>query len=77
MVHPVETQHCFNYDRSGQVEQPQSPQPTVQELAAEMARLRERAEDLEDARSLDAAIQRNGGQPLVAWAEAKKELELE
>jgi hypothetical protein len=29
MVHPVETQHCLNYDRSGQVEQPQSPQVTA------------------------------------------------
>ncbi len=37
--------------------------PTIRELAAELARLRDGAEDLEDARELDAAIQRNGDNP--------------
>jgi len=37
--------------------------PTIRELAAELARLRDCAEDLEDARELDAAIQRNGDNP--------------
>lgn len=37
--------------------------PTVQQLAIEVAGLRERVEDLEDARELDAAIRRNGDKP--------------
>jgi outer membrane murein-binding lipoprotein Lpp len=49
---------------------------TVQQLAAEVARLRERVEDLEDARELDAAIGRNGEKPLIAWDQAKNELNL-
>ena len=49
---------------------------TVQQLAAEVARLRERVEDLEDARELDAAIGRNGEKPLIPWDQAKKELNL-
>jgi len=44
------------------------------EDAPELARLRERVEDLEDARELDAAIRRNGDKPLLPWAEAKKDL---
>jgi len=51
--------------------------PTLEELAAELARLRERVEDLEDARELDAAIRRNGDKPLIPWGPAKKELGLE
>ncbi len=51
-------------------------QPTVQELAAEVARLRNRVEDLEDARELDAAIQRNAATPLVPWDQAKREIGL-
>jgi cell division protein FtsB len=46
-------------------------QPTLQQLAAEVARLRERVEDLEDARELDAAIRRNAGQPLLRWDDVK------
>ena len=49
---------------------------TVRQLAAEVARLRERVEDLEDARELDAAIGRNGEKPLIPWDQAKKELNL-
>ena len=49
---------------------------TVHQLAAEVARLRERVEDLEDAKELDAAIVRNGEKPLVAWDHAKSELGL-
>lgn len=48
--------------------------PTVQQLAAELARLLERIEDLEDARELDAAISRNGEKPLIPWDEAKADL---
>jgi hypothetical protein len=49
---------------------------TVKQLAAEVARLRDRVEDLEDAKELDAAIGRNGEKPLVAWDQAKGELGL-
>jgi len=49
---------------------------TVQQLAAEVVRLRERVEDLEDARELDAAIGRNAEKPLVPWERAKEELGL-
>ena len=57
--------------------QEQQPAPTLQQLAAEVARLRERVEDLEDARELDAAICRNGDKPLIPWDQAKKDLGLE
>ncbi len=59
--------------------EPQEPDrsPTIQQLAVEVARLRERVEDLEDAKELDAAINRNGDKPLIQWAQAKKELGLE
>jgi len=50
--------------------------PTVQQLAAELAHLRLRIEDLEDARELDAAISRNAGKPLIPWDEAKADLGL-
>ena len=38
---------------------------TVQRLAAEVALLRDRVEDLEDSRELDAAIARNGEKSLI------------
>ena len=50
--------------------------PNLEELAAEVARLRARVEDLEDARELDAAIRRNADKPLLGWDEAKRELGL-
>jgi hypothetical protein len=46
--------------------------PALQQLVVEIVRLRERVEDLEDARELDEAIRRNGGQPLIPWDQAKK-----
>jgi hypothetical protein len=49
---------------------------TVQQLAAEVARLCERVEDLEDSKELDAAIGRNGEKPLIPWERAKDELGL-
>ena len=52
-------------------------EPTIRELAVELALLKERVEDLEDARELDAAIRRNGDQPLIPWDQAKKDLGLE
>ncbi len=54
----------------------QTKEPAMHELAAELARLRDRVEDLEDARELDAAIQRNGGEPLISWEQAKTERRL-
>ncbi len=49
---------------------------TMQQLVAEVSRLRERVEDLEDARELDAAILRNGGKPLIPWDQATADLGL-
>ena len=49
---------------------------TVQQLAAEVARLRDRIEDLEDAKELDAAISRNGDKPLIPWDQARSGLGL-
>ena len=49
-------------------------EPTVGELAAEVARLKQRIEDLEDAHELDAAILRNSYKPLTSWNAAKGEL---
>lgn len=56
--------------------QEQERTPAVQQLAAEVARLRERVEDLEDARELDAAISRNGDKPLIPWDQAEPDLGL-
>ena len=50
---------------------------TTEFLYEELVRLRERVEDLEDLRELNAAIARNKGKKLVAWTTAKKELGLE
>ena len=50
--------------------------PTLEELAEEVARLRERVEDLEDARELDDAIRRNEDKPLIPWDEVKRDLGL-
>jgi len=46
---------------------------TLQEVAAEVLRLRERVEDLEDLRDLNAAIQRNEGKPGTPWEEVCQE----
>ncbi len=40
---------------------------TLQQVAAELLRLRERIEALEDLRDLNAAIERNAGKPGVPW----------
>ncbi len=50
--------------------------PTLRHLSAEMIRLRERVEDLEDLRDLNSAIARNAGKPGVPWDKAKKALGL-
>ena len=41
--------------------------PTVESLAAEMHRLEERIEDMEDLIELRGAIERNAGKPGVPW----------
>jgi hypothetical protein len=50
---------------------------TLRSLHDEVQRLRERVEDLEDLRELNAAIERNQGKKLIPWAQAKKELGLD
>jgi cell division protein FtsB len=54
-----------------------SKRPTLRSLSAEIQSLRERVEDLEDARDLEEAIRKNGDKPLIPWEEAKKELGLD
>jgi len=51
--------------------------PTLKSLAAEMRRLHERIEDMEDLIQLRGAIKRNAGKPEIAWEQVKKELDLD
>jgi hypothetical protein len=51
--------------------------PTLKSLAAEMRRLQERVEDMEDLIELRSAIKRNAGKPGVPWEHVKKELDLD
>ena len=51
--------------------------PTLKSLAAEMRRLRERLEDVEDLIELRGAIKRNAGKPGVPWEKVKAELDLD
>ena len=51
--------------------------PTLKSLAAEMRRLQERIEDMEDLLELRGAINRNAGKPGVPWERVKKELDLD
>jgi hypothetical protein len=50
---------------------------TLKSLAAEMRRLQERIEDMEDLIELRSAVERNAGKPGVRWEKVKAELELE
>ena len=54
----------------------ETKEPTLQEVYAELSRLKDRVEELEDARELEAAILRNGDRPLIPWEQAKKDLGL-
>ena len=54
----------------------QLKRPTLKSLAAEMRRLRERLEDVEDLIELRSAIERNAGKPGVPWEKVKAELEI-
>jgi len=51
--------------------------PTLKSLAAEMRRLQERIEDMEDLIELRSAVERNAGKPGVSWEKVRAELELD
>jgi hypothetical protein len=51
--------------------------PTLESLAAEVSRLKERMEDMEDLMELRAAVERNAGKPGTPWEEVKRELDLD
>jgi hypothetical protein len=51
--------------------------PTLESLAAEVRRLQERLEDMEDLMELRAAVERNAGKPGVPWKKVRTELELD
>ena len=51
--------------------------PTLKSLAAELSRLQERIEDMEDLIELRGAIERNAGKPGVPWEQVKRELDLD
>jgi len=51
--------------------------PTLESLAAEMRRLQERLEDIEDLIELRSAVERNAGKPGVPWEKVKEELALD
>ena len=53
------------------------PRLTLRVLHAELQRLRERVEDLEDLRELNAAMERNKAKQPIPWEQAKKELGLD
>jgi hypothetical protein len=48
----------------------------VEQLTKAVEHLKERVEDLEDLRDLQAAIAENGNQPLIPWEQAKAGLDL-
>jgi hypothetical protein len=54
---------------------PSPEKPTLESLAAEIQKLRERVEDLEDLNDLNEAIERNAGAPGVPWEVVKAELD--
>jgi len=49
----------------------------VEALTKTVERLQERVEVLEDLRDLQAAIAENGNAPLIPWAQANAELDLD
>ena len=49
---------------------------TLRGLSHEVAKLRERVEELEDLRDLNAAIARNKGKPGIPWEKARADLGL-
>jgi hypothetical protein len=51
--------------------------PTLESLAADVRRLQERLEDMEDLMELRAAVEHNAGKPGTPWQEAKANLDLD
>ena len=51
--------------------------PTLESLAAEIRRLQERLEDMEDLIELRDAVARNAGKPGIPWEQVKTELDIE
>ena len=51
--------------------------PTLESLAEEVRKLKERLEDLEDLIELRAAVSRNAGKPGTLWEEVKEELTID
>jgi len=51
--------------------------PTLESLAAEMHRIQERLEDMEDLMELRAAVERNAGKPGIPWEQVKAEIDIE
>ena len=51
--------------------------PKVEDLTKTVERLRQRVQDLEDLRDLQAAIAENGSEPLIPWEQAKADLNLD
>lgn len=49
----------------------------VETLAKTVERLKQRIEDLEDLRDLQAAVAENGNEPLIPWEQVKAELDLD
>ena len=49
--------------------------PTLESLAAEMRRLQERLQDIEDLIELRSAVEHNAGKPGVPWEKVKAESE--
>ena len=51
-----------------------SEKPTIEALASEVCRLRERIEDLEDLMELRAAVEKNGDKPGIPWEQVRSEI---
>lgn len=54
-----------------------SEKPTLESLAAEVRRLKERIDDMEDLIELRAAVERNADKPGTPWEQVKTELDLD
>ena len=48
----------------------------IEQLSAQVAKLRKEIEDLKDIRDFEAARRENGDEPLIPWEEVKKDLDL-
>ena len=59
------------------LQKPREKQPSLQSVQKELAKLRERVEDLEDLFELREAAERNAGKPGIPWEQVKAELKLD